>query len=141
MSEYQKLALIILAGIAITDSLIVDYLRELLWGMLQAKRNRKAVMRIHKEQAFRQRMTMSYIGPLLSQYHAEYQRWHRLYLARLITLLPQYVVAAIGIFYCSKTVVICFMAVGILLSLFFLFLRMKFNASHIAKFDKRYKRK
>ena len=76
-------ALLLIDGIAIWD------LRELLRDFLIGARNRKSMQKIHAQQSLRQRITLGYIFPYLKRYHRDFRFFRGLYLAELLSLLPQ----------------------------------------------------
>ncbi len=76
-------ALLLFDGIAIWD------LRELLRDFLIGARNRKSMQKIHAQQSLWQRITLGYIFPYLKRYHRDFRFFRGLYLAELLSLLPQ----------------------------------------------------
>ena len=76
-------ALLLIDGIAIWD------LRELLRDFLIGARNRKSMQKIHAQQSLWQRITLGYIFPYLKRYHRDFRFFRGLYLAELLSLLPQ----------------------------------------------------
>ena len=76
-------ALLLFDGIAIWE------LRELLRDFLIGARNRKSMQKIHAQQSLWQRITLGYIFPYLKRYHRDFRFFRGLYLAELLSLLPQ----------------------------------------------------
>ena len=76
-------ALLLFDGIAIWE------LRELLRDFLIGARNRKSMQKIHAQQSLRQRITLGYIFPYLKRYQRDFRFFRGLYLAELLSLLPQ----------------------------------------------------
>lgn len=122
------------------DELVIYHFRELLLSFLMSKHNRKKAQRIHKEQPIRDRITMAYIGPMLQKNTQQYYFYQRLYIADLVTLIPQYLLILLFHFLLGNGVWIPLCVVSAIKGLLFLFLRFQFNAHHISRYDKRYRR-
>ena len=123
-------ALLLIDGIAIWD------LRELLRDFLIGARNRKSMQKIHAQQSLWQRITLGYIFPYLKRYHRDFRFFRGLYLAELLSLLPQ--AAALLWLQLSgypswKTVLYIFLGIKACL---FLFLRLQQDAQRRTKYSR-----
>lgn len=83
---YLDFAMLVLDFVTIAD------IRKFLVDFLMVKRNTKHAWEIHRAQPLKERITLSYISFHLKKYAKEFTVYHRLYLAVLYTLIPQYVI-------------------------------------------------
>ncbi len=77
------------------DTLVICNLRRFLLDFLIGCRNKKVALRIHKEQAMWERLTLSYMEPYLKRYVQPYKKFQSLYARVLYTLVPQYFILLI----------------------------------------------
>ena len=89
---------LILLGVLLVllDSLAVQALRRFLMDFLIGQRNMKSARKIHAQQSLRDRITLSYIPSYLKRYASQFRFHHRVYLALLFTLVPQYLLVIIS---------------------------------------------
>ena len=123
-------ALLFFDGIAIWE------LRELLRDFLIGARNRKSMQKIHAQQSLRQRITLGYIFPYLKRYHRDFRFFRGLYLAELISLLPQAAVLLwlqLNSYPSWKNVLYVFLGIKACL---FLFLRLQQDAQRRTKYSR-----
>ena len=85
------------------DWMAVSDGRRLLYDFLIGAGNRQSAARRRAEQTRRNRFLMGYIRQYLKRRQKEFDRFHKLYLLHLITLIPQYVLVVI---------LVCFGSVG-----------------------------
>ena len=85
----NKLLLVSDFALLLFDWIVIWDLRELLRDFLIGARNRKSMQKIHAQQSLWERITLGYIFPYLKRYHRDFRFFRGLYLAELISLLPQ----------------------------------------------------
>ena len=91
MNEFNISTYILLYFLLVLfDIIIISDARRILLDFLIGRRNRKNAMRIHSEQTFGNRVHMGYIHPMLKRYQNIFKIYHKLYLAILYSLVPQY---------------------------------------------------
>lgn len=123
-------ALLLFDGIAIWD------LRELLRDFLIGARNRKSMQRIHAQQSLKQRITLGYIFPYLKRYQRDFRFFRGLYLAELISLLPQTLILLwLQMSGCSSWKVVFYVCLGVKICLCF-FLRLQQDAQRRTKYSR-----
>ena len=99
MQVEKKTLLICLVLVLLNVITIIDA-RILLFDFMIGRRNRKSARKIHKEQSFKDRITMGYIYPMLKKNTVEFKWYHTLYLNVLYTIVPQCaVVVLVGMFF------------------------------------------
>ena len=84
---------------------------------------------------------MAYIGSMLQNNMQQYRFYQRLYIAELVTLIPQYLLILLLHFWLGNGVWVPLLVVFVIKDILFLFLRFQFNANRISRYDKRYHRK
>lgn len=90
-----KLILYFDFGLFLLDIVTIADLRHFLIDFLVVKRNLKHAREIHRTQSLKDRITLSYISCYLKKYGKEFTAYHRLYLAVIYTLVPQYMILII----------------------------------------------
>ena len=93
MSEiiiYLDLAMVVLDIITISD------LRRFLLDFLQVNNSRKNAKRIYDNHCLKEKVLLSFIKMHLKKYFKEFVKFHRLYLAVMYTLIPQYVILIVS---------------------------------------------
>lgn len=73
------------------DCIVISDARRLLLDFLIGQRNRKNAKKIHSEQAFKDKVKMGYIQPMLKNYTSAFKKYHALYLVILYAFVPQYI--------------------------------------------------
>lgn len=76
----------------ILDCVTISELRKFLLDFLRVKKSRKNANQLYASQSFRERITLSFIKTHLKKYIAEFTTFHRIYMAVLYTLIPQYMI-------------------------------------------------
>lgn len=79
-------------GLLVLDLVTIADLRKFLTDFLAVKRNVKRAKEIHEAQPLKDRITLNYISSYIKKYVKEFTAYHRLYLAVLYTLIPQYII-------------------------------------------------
>ena len=123
-------ALLLFDGIAIWD------LRELLRDFLIGARNRKSMQKIHAQQSLQQRITLGYIFPHLKRYQRDFRFFRGLYLAELLSLLPQMAVLLylqLSGYPSAQIVLYVFLGIKACICLF---LRLQQDAQHRTKYSR-----
>ena len=79
------------------DSSVIRDLRSFLWDFLMIRRNRGGMKKNLMKQSRKDRITLSYIEPLLKKNQKPYRIWHSLYLWVIYSLIPQYVLLLVAL--------------------------------------------
>lgn len=97
----------------ILDFVTINDLRKFLLDFLRVKKSRNNVNQVYATQSLRDKITLSFIKAHLKKYIKEYTTIHRIYMAVLYTLIPQYVILAVSnVLLGKKSIyVVCFFAV------------------------------
>ena len=118
------------------DVTVIQWLRCFLWDFLMIRRNREGMKRNLMKQSPKDRITLSYIEPLLKKYQKPFRVWHRIYLCLIYSLIPQYVLLLIvgivlGKWFVYVVVPLCLvkMTVGLLV-------RHNMDANLVSKYSK-----
>lgn len=82
-------------GLLVLDLVTIADLRKFLTDFLAVKRNVKRAKEIHEAQPLKDRITLNYISSHIKKYVKKFTAYHRLYLAVLYTLIPQYIILII----------------------------------------------
>lgn len=119
------------------DVILVSDLRRLLLDFLVGQRNRKTMIRIHKNQHLKDRITLSYIKPLLKRYISNFQFYHIIYMIVIISFFPQnIIIIIIHIILKNKVryvlyLLLCVKAFALIL------IRLQYDSSRISKYAKK----
>lgn len=76
----------------VLDSITISGLRRFLLDFITGKNNVNKIKKVHCEQPWKERVTLSYIRARLKHYQKEFHCWHTLYMLVLTTLIPQYII-------------------------------------------------
>ena len=97
----------------ILDFVTINDLRKFLLDFLKVKKSRNNADQVYAAQSLRDKITLSFINAHLKKYIKEYTTFHRMYMAVLYTLIPQYVIlVASNVLLGMKSMyVLCFFAV------------------------------
>lgn len=74
------------------DFITIRSLRKFLIDFLRIKKNKKSVGKIYAEQTPESKVTLSFIKPLLKTHASIFNRYQRLYLIILYSIVPQYLI-------------------------------------------------
>lgn len=132
-----RLIIIIYIGFLLSDLILFHDFRKLIYSFLLSKRNRKGAEKIHSEQSFRARFTLSYIKDY-AVYPKEYAFFHGLYKASMIWLLPQYMILTLVAIFWNDYFLLFALIFGIIKIILFIIVSLQFNANRISRFDKKY---
>lgn len=77
-------------ALLLMDAILIRSFRHFLIEFLRSKKNKSKVKALHSSQSLSDRVTLSYIRPLLKKYIKEFDCFHKMYLGELYVLLPQY---------------------------------------------------
>jgi len=121
------------------DSIVIMDLRSFLWDFLMIRRNRGGMKKNLMKQSRKDRITLSYIEPLLKKNQKPYRIWHSLYLWVIYSLIPQYVLLLVALIALEKWFIpICAVFYIIKVSLSFV-IRGNMDAQRVSKYSKYYK--
>ena len=118
------------------DLITIRILRKLLRDFLRSKKNKHALEQLHFSRSRKERISLSYIYPLLKRNQTAFSWYYKLYLAVLYTILPQYLI--IGLLYGSlgnSTIYAIFIFGGIKIVIYFL-VRGNFDANMVSIYRK-----
>lgn len=132
-----RLIIIIYIGFLLSDLILFHDFRKLIYSFLLSKRNRKGAEKIHSEQSFRARFTLSYIKDY-AVYPKEYAFFHGLYKASMIWLLPQYMILTLVAIFWNDYFLLSAIIFGIIKIILCIIVSLQFNANRISRFDKKY---
>ena len=79
----------------VLDLVTISELRRFLLDFLRVKKSRKSTNRIYNTHPMKERITLSFIKDHLKKYLSEFTRYHKLYLAVIYTIIPQYIILSI----------------------------------------------
>lgn len=88
-----KIVLLFDVMLLLIDSLTVDILRWFLRDFLIGQRNRKSARKIYEAQSPKDRFTLGFIRNHLTRYQKDFKIYHRIYMAELYSLIPQFIIA------------------------------------------------
>lgn len=136
-----RMIVVVFAGLLVSDSLVIDFLRRLLLSFFRSKRNHKRVNREYRNRPLKDRITLDYIVPPVEAHLPIFKRFRFIYRAELISLVPQYA-ALLILLICGKELILIWagMILSVIKIIFIGYLRCLFNANMISKFEKRYKK-
>lgn len=80
----------------VLDLVTIGDLRKFLLDFLKIKNNRKKADDVYSIQPIREKITLSFIKLHLKKYVKEFTIFHRIYLAVLFTIIPQYAIIITG---------------------------------------------
>ena len=124
--------------LALVDCIVIRELRSFLWDFLMIRNTRDRMKRNLMKQSRKDRITLSYIEPLLKKNQKPFRWWHGLYLCVIYSLIPQYVfVFIIGIVF-TKWYVSTVILFGIIKILIYYAVRINMDASSVSKYSKYY---
>ena len=100
-------------AMVILDFLTISELRKFLLDFLRVDKSRNNANRAYKTQSLREKITLSFIKGHLKKYIREFGIFHRIYMAVVCTLIPQYIILiASNILLGMKSMyILCFFAV------------------------------
>ncbi len=113
-----------------SDDIAIDLLRGILLDFLIGVRNRKIAKEIYRQQSIRDKILLSFIKQYLKEYISAFEFYHIVYMAELISLVPQYVV--IIVFDSVKVII----ALVIIKSILFILLRFQLDSFLKSKYCK-----
>ena len=133
----DKLVLYFDCAMLILDLVTISDLREFLLDFLRVKKSRKNANRVYKMQTLREKITLAFIKEHLKEYIAEFTAYHKVYMAVLFTLIPQYIIIIVcNILLEMKSIfVIAFFAVAKLIISFVV--RINTDSNRISIFRKK----
>ena len=80
----------------VLDLVTIGDLRKFLLDFLKVKKSRKKADDVYSIQPLREKITLSFIKAHLKKYVKEFTLYHRIYMAVLFTLVPQYAIIVTG---------------------------------------------
>ena len=83
-------------GMLLLDFVTISDLRRFLLDFLRVKKSRGNANRIYKSQSPRDKITLSFIKAHLKKYIKGFAFFHRIYLAVIYTLIPQYAILIVS---------------------------------------------
>ena len=92
ISVWPKVGFLAVLLLALLDAIAVSALRDILNDFLIGARNRKSARKIYREQSPRERLFLGYIRGYLKRHTAAFQVFRGIYLAELLSLIPQYAI-------------------------------------------------
>ena len=81
--------------LCIIDLITISAARRFLFDFLIQQRNRKSVRKLHAKQQLKDRITLSYIVPLLTKNTSVCILYQKIYMIIIYTLVPQYIILLI----------------------------------------------
>ena len=120
----------------ILDFVTINDLRKFLLDFLSVKKSRNNADQVYATQSLRDKITLSFIKAHLKKYIKEYTTFHRMYMAVLYTLIPQYVILIVSniLLGVDSVFVFCFFA-GVKLIICFI-VRMNVGSDRISIYRK-----
>lgn len=134
-----ELLILLILIVLLTDILNVYAIRRLLLDFLIGARNRKNAYTIHEQQTAKDRITLSYIEPLLKKRKQEFLYFYKFYRVLLWFIMLQLVILIIiiGVFQTEKIsrIILCISAA--INFVIFIILRAQFDASWVSQYAKK----
>ena len=100
-------------GMLILDSVTISDLRKFLLDFLRVKKSRRNANAVYAMQSLQDKITLSFIKAYLKKYIKEFTIFHRMYMAVMYTLIPQYFILIMSnvLLGMKSMYVLCFFAV------------------------------
>ena len=97
----------------ILDFVTINDLRKFLLDFMRVKNSRRNANQVYATQSLRDKIMLSFIKGHLKKYIREFTTFHRMYIAVIYTLIPQYVIVIVSNFLLGmkSMYVLCFFAV------------------------------
>ena len=121
----------------ILDFVTINDLRKFLLDFLRVKKSRNNADQVYATQSLHDKITLSFIKAQLKIYIKEYTTFHRMYMAVLYTLIPQYVILIVSniLLGMKSMYVLCFFA-GVKLIICFL-VRINVDSNRVSIYRKK----
>ena len=123
--------------LCIIDFIVIIDMRRFLFDFLIGCKNRKSAQHLHMQQSFKDKLSLSYILPVLKHNARVFKRYQKLYMTVVYTLLPQYVI----LLACNSMMgmkSICILAVFALLKLVIAFIiRIQTDSNLVSRYRKK----
>ena len=87
----EKLIYLGCAMMILLDCVTISDLRKFLLDFLMVKKSRKNAESVYSAQSLREKITLSFIKTNLDKYITDFAIYHKIYIAVLYTLIPQYI--------------------------------------------------
>lgn len=89
MSEFEIICMLGYFGLIVGDLIIISDLRIILNDFLVGKQNRKVARKIYQQQDMKNKITMTYIKDYIDNYLKDFDKYHRLYILELSSIVIQ----------------------------------------------------
>lgn len=118
----------------IMDCIAIADLRHLLHDFLIGVSNRKRANKIHMEQLKKDQILLGYIRLYLNKYHRDFSFFHGLYIAELVSIVPQFIIAVFFIIIFENNSRFIIYGFLVLKAILCLIIRLQFDSSYRSKY-------
>lgn len=137
-----EIKICIFVELVLFDILLTVRIRSLVYSFLLSKRNLKGAKKIHKNQSFISKITLSYIKDH-AIYPKDFSLWHTVWMIHIISILPQYLSLLLIHVFFADYLIASLAVIGIIKLVLMFVVRAQFSFSmpSISIYDRRYDQK